>query len=658
MAMFETSMTALHGWHKGEVELQTALNLAEHVRFDYTLVRDHMPSQHRIFHASNIAFVPFTTLDSDGRPWVSLLSSNAGTAGFITGPSEVELRIDADVWEGDPITRNIDNFKHPFIEGGPLVAGLGIEWASRRRNKFAGQLYEAKATGNHLYLGLRVTQTLGNCPKYISIRTVAPAVTAPKLIYDQPNMASDARLPDDVINFIHKCDGIFLGTSYVAPADQQSQYPSHVGTNHRGGKPGFVRVRNDKRTVVLPDYSGNRFMNSLGNVQITPIAGLTILDFETGDILYMTGQAHNAIGEEAQEIMPRMNLVTLVSVTGYSFVRNAMPVRQVPGSAVIPSPYSPPVRYLAEESLAKSTSSSTSLTLARIQIHSHDLATFSFTPSAPIRIRPGQTAIIDTLGFTGPRSYQHMARGGQEASLNDDGVRTWTVSGRSVPDDDSSEVMITMREKPGGFVTGRLFEITRKIAQAMPGLLEDASPLQMKLELVGIDGDFVLPVVEAGDLAITPMRLLWAAGGVGITPFLSMLRGIMHSGGHWDAVLLLASRRGDVEVFGQLIADALRLGTTNESRPRPTLSLRVVVFSKDFNADRALDFGSLPDGSPVPVSVHSERLSKADLTTEVVDAVGREVFVCGPLPMEELVIQGVQELGTNSESVRRENFAY
>ena len=161
MNAFETSMTALHGWHKGELELQSALNLAEHVRFDYTLVRDHMPNQHRIFHTSNYAFVPLTSLDSEGRPWVSLLSSKAGTTGFITGPSEVELRIDADVWEGDPITRNISDFKNPFLEGGPLVAGLGIEWATRRRNKFAGALYEAKLTGSHLYLGLRVTQTLG-----------------------------------------------------------------------------------------------------------------------------------------------------------------------------------------------------------------------------------------------------------------------------------------------------------------------------------------------------------------------------------------------------------------------------------------------------------------------------------------------------------------
>lgn len=67
---------------------------------------------------------------------------------------------------------------------------------------------------------------------------------------------NDDRLPDDLVDFIHKRDTIFLGTSYVAPPNQEAEYPSHVGVNQRGGKVGFVRVRNDKRTVVLPDYSG------------------------------------------------------------------------------------------------------------------------------------------------------------------------------------------------------------------------------------------------------------------------------------------------------------------------------------------------------------------------------------------------------------------
>ncbi|KAG9119246.1 hypothetical protein FRC07_005806 [Ceratobasidium sp. 392] len=248
-----------------------------------------------------------------------------------------------------------------------------------------------------------------------------------------------------------------------------------------------------------------------------------------------------------------------------------------------------------------------------------------------------------------------MSRQGDESSLNDDGIRTWTVSGRAVPGDDSSALMITMREKPGGFVTSRLFDITRKMAQMMPSLLEDTSPLQLVLPLVGIDGDFVLPTIEPATLD-GPKKLLWAAGGVGITPFLSMLRGVMHKGGNWDVVMLIAARRGDVDVLGQLIADALRLDSNLETPP--TLSLRVHVYSKGLRSDIQPDFGRLPDGSQVKVTLHSDRLAKNDLSMSEVDAIGREVYVCGPLAMEELVLQGVRELGTDSEHVHRENFAY
>lgn len=70
-------------------------------------------------------------------------------------------------------------------------------------------------------------------------------------------MSESDRLPDSIINFIHAADTVFIGTSYHAQEKDKLFYPSHVGQNQRGGKPGFVRVRrSDGRTVILPDYSG------------------------------------------------------------------------------------------------------------------------------------------------------------------------------------------------------------------------------------------------------------------------------------------------------------------------------------------------------------------------------------------------------------------
>ena len=80
----------------------------------------------------------------------------------------------------------------------------------------------------------------------------------PKVICQNLKLNQDDRLPDELISFIHESDTVFLGTSYVAPPESAKDFPSHLGMNHRGGLPGFIRVRpSDGRTVVLPDFSGN-----------------------------------------------------------------------------------------------------------------------------------------------------------------------------------------------------------------------------------------------------------------------------------------------------------------------------------------------------------------------------------------------------------------
>ncbi|MGI9462957.1 MAG: pyridoxamine 5'-phosphate oxidase family protein, partial [Aestuariivirgaceae bacterium] len=57
--------------------------------------------------------------------------------------------------------------------------------------------------------------------------------------------------------------------------------------SHRGGRPGFVKV--DGSTLTIPDYAGNRHFNTLGNFFANPMAGLLFVDFETGDLLLLTG---------------------------------------------------------------------------------------------------------------------------------------------------------------------------------------------------------------------------------------------------------------------------------------------------------------------------------------------------------------------------------
>jgi hypothetical protein len=61
----------------------------------------------------------------------------------------------------------------------------------------------------------------------------------------------------EAIAFILESDTVWLGTTHAA-AEEAQLHPSHLGMNHRGGRPGFIRVKpSDGRTVVLPDFSGS-----------------------------------------------------------------------------------------------------------------------------------------------------------------------------------------------------------------------------------------------------------------------------------------------------------------------------------------------------------------------------------------------------------------
>ncbi len=57
----------------------------------------------------------------------------------------------------------------------------------------------------------------------------------------------------------------------------------------RGGRPGFVLVDGD--ALSIPDFRGNRYFNTLGNLLGEPRASLLFLDFETGDVLQLQGLA-------------------------------------------------------------------------------------------------------------------------------------------------------------------------------------------------------------------------------------------------------------------------------------------------------------------------------------------------------------------------------
>jgi len=46
----------------------------------------------------------------------------------------------------------------------------------------------------------------------------------------------------------------------------------------------------DAQTLTIPDFAGNLHFNTVGNLLLNPRAGLLLIDFDRGDVLYLTGQ--------------------------------------------------------------------------------------------------------------------------------------------------------------------------------------------------------------------------------------------------------------------------------------------------------------------------------------------------------------------------------
>ncbi|KXN85012.1 hypothetical protein AN958_11857 [Leucoagaricus sp. SymC.cos] len=663
---------SITGWHPGERSIQQKLGWADKVVTSWTAIQGDLPPEHAQFYETCLPFIPVTTLDREGRPWGSILSGKNGSKGFVRQRQYTKLDVQAETWEGDPLTGNLQQFEQ---DEKFLIAGIGVEFPTRRRNKFAGTVFNIKRSGHDINLQLLVDEAIGNCPKYINVRNLEPRTERnANVIYDRKSLSTEDQLPQDVVDFVLTRDTVFLGTSYVPAPDDVTRFNPHVGMNHRGGLPGFVRVRKDKRTLVLPDYSGNSMMTSLGNIECTPLASLTFVDFVTGDVLYLTGTATNVVGTDTHTIMPFQNALTLIHTTGYVFVRDALPVRQKEGTENRASPYSPPVRLLAEEASMNlfNNDDRPDATLARIDIHALNVMTFTWESSKDLEILPGQAIILDCSSFLGTRQYQHMAPM-NPISVNDDRIRTWTVSSASSGPRPARRFSITLRHKVGGALTTAFFTIAQKLQQMKHELLTDARPLNLTVKIAGITGIFTLPPTPPS-LATSPpsttqgRNLIWFAGGIGITPFLSMLdslRQTVPSTEHVKIHLFLSTR--DAHTLLPLLIARFE-GTFGhapqtsgwKSKPNLNVSLAVdVLYSRYDPADGIyLPTDAMETGTFV--FRQFDRRLDVEFIEERKDVIvgGHGVYVCGPEDYTRMIVETVKRLGVQSERVHSEGFLY
>lgn len=246
-------------FHTDEIAAQ---GRAGHVLGDTPAIRPFMPEQHRTFFAG-LPYLLVGAVDEAGAPVATMLT---GQPGFVQAPDATHLAIAAAPDPADPVDQ--------ALRPGAEVGILGIDFATRRRNRANGRVVRRDPAG----LTVAVAQSFGNCPQYIQRRTAEPLQRPPGMIEPLTGLDPDAA------TLIRGADTLF-----VASRARDGLADGGADISHRGGRPGFVRLRGD--VLTIPDFSGNRYFNTLGNLIGEPRAALLFLDFARGDLLVLRGRA-------------------------------------------------------------------------------------------------------------------------------------------------------------------------------------------------------------------------------------------------------------------------------------------------------------------------------------------------------------------------------
>jgi len=221
-------------------------------------MRPFMPDQHREFFAG-LSYLFIATADAAGWPVASVLS---GQPGFVQSPDPVTLRING--------VHDVEG-----VAAGREVGLLGLDLTNRRRNRANGRVDAVDARG----LTVRITQSFGNCAQYIQTRqpVAMTRAAAPVEAFDGLDGAARALVAASDTFFVASRSRLEVGSD------------GGLDMSHRGGRPGFVGMDGD--TLAIPDFRGNRFFNTLGNLLGDPRAGLLFVDFASGDLLQLQGRA-------------------------------------------------------------------------------------------------------------------------------------------------------------------------------------------------------------------------------------------------------------------------------------------------------------------------------------------------------------------------------
>ncbi len=264
--------------HAGEIALQQRAGVFTQMdKVARAVIRDHMPDQHREFF-EELPTVLLGALGSTGHPVATML---AGAPGFMRSPDPRRLQIAVASIGDDPVLS--------ALAPGAKVGVLGLQPQTRRRNRMNGTVV-AMDGGT---LEIAVDQSFGNCPKYIQGREPMPRPDAPGSAHRLARPGGAALAPT-LAAFLARADTFFIASAALGgDGAVRARDPYGVDVSHRGGHPGFVRIDGDEHAsmLVVPDFIGNFFFNTLGNLALNPACGLLFVDYEQGDLIHLQARA-------------------------------------------------------------------------------------------------------------------------------------------------------------------------------------------------------------------------------------------------------------------------------------------------------------------------------------------------------------------------------
>ena len=457
-----TAAPPISPFHEGEMRLQESVGAQDRMaEIGRKVVRNFMPDQHRTFF-SKLPFVVMGAVDAGGDAWATLIT---GLPGFVTSPHPRRLSIRFAPDAEDPA--------HAGLDEGP-VAVLGIEPSTQRRNRMNGL-----AQRNLDQLHIDVEHSYGNCPQYIQNRI--------------PRFEGDPSKPSGVVS--EHADGldararrlISRSDTFFVASYMDDGRGRHVDVSHRGGRPGFVRVGEDG-ALTVPDFAGNQFFNTLGNFLIQPRGGLLFVDFETGDVLQLSGDVEVDLTSPEVDAFQGAERLWRFTPRRTVWRAGASPLRFNFGA------YAPSSLMTGSWKDADGR-----LRAAELRDRWRPFRVTKTIEESPT-IRSFELSPIDGAGLMRHAAGQHVPV--RLRIHGEDVVRTYTLS--VAPSDRRYRISV----KRDGRVSAHLHDVVQEGATVM---------------LKAPAGSFTLDAAER-----RPAVLL--AAGVGITPLLAMLRHVVYEG--------------------------------------------------------------------------------------------------------------------------------